>query len=152
MRFSFYPAIKSSFYILLSLLFWQCTTTDPCVYVKIKQPTNIDIVHYSKIAVGDILDDHELIIDHSQMISDDIISVLNNLGSHEVIDHTKLSQMLYENKLIPSPKIILDQAVRPKLKQVLDNAVYITVTANDDYKDNMIVTEPYKEEEETSKG
>ena len=138
--YRFFRGIRSLFLVL----FLACGTSS--VYLTVTRPAEINLSGFSKIAVGDIVNEEGQAGAHASNITDALTAALFTSGAYEVLDRENLGALLSEHALGESG--LIDESTAAQIGQFIGSAalVFGRIQA-DSYSEELTKDDPYKDKE-----
>jgi tetratricopeptide (TPR) repeat protein len=135
--------------IIASISFSSCSS--PCVGIYIKRPAEIDINKYKKIAVGDIVNQNNIISPQSIEFYENLLIMLSQNRFLEEYDKSKIRDGLIEHRLWKE-QVVIYETEAGKMAEVFGPSAFITGRFQDnDYSENITVSEPKTDTQDSTK-
>jgi len=114
------------------------------VTMTVLRPAEVNLKHYSKIALGDFVNPRGKIDQHARDVADLLTSRMIASGRFEVVDREHLKTILKEQTLAASG--LIDETSAPELGKLLGaSALIFGRIQQDRYKEELTKDDPYKD-------
>lgn len=136
--------ISRRFVLSALLLLMACGTSS--VYLTVTRPAEINLKGFSKIAIGDILNEEGQAGAHASDIADGITAALFASGAYEVLDRNHLGALLSEHALGEAG--LIDESTAAQIGQFIGSAALIFGRIQtDNYKEELTKEKAYTDKE-----
>ncbi len=132
------------FAALALLLLMACGTAS--VYLTVTRPAEINLKGFSKIAIGDFVDEEGQAGAHAVDIADGITAALFTSGAYEILDRDNLAALLSEHALGEAG--LIDESTAAQIGQFIGSAALVFGRIQtDNYKEELTKEKPYTDKD-----